>query len=148
MPEFRYAGGRILESIQYMSEELTEFQNDYAGRTWKEYQADKKLQKLIDRTVENVLTALIEVCGTFLTEEGILVESYADALRKTAERLGFDERGQDDLAALAIHRNRFAHRYLNFRWQTVRFFSDKRDLISDLLARLLAREEKQSPAKR
>jgi len=148
MPEFRYAGGRILESIQYMSEELTEFQNDYAGRTWKEYQADKKLQKLIDRTVENVLTALIEVCGTFLTEEGVVVESHADALRKTAERLGFDERGQNDRAALAIHRNRLAHRYLNFRWQTVRFFSDKRDLISDLLARLLAREEKQSPAKR
>jgi len=39
MPEFRYAGGRILESIQYMSEELVEFQNDYAGRTWEEYQS-------------------------------------------------------------------------------------------------------------
>jgi uncharacterized protein YutE (UPF0331/DUF86 family) len=148
MPEFRYAGGRILESIQYISEELAEFQNDYAGRTWKEYQADRKLQKLIDRTVENVLTALIEVCGTFLTEEGVTVESYAEALRKTAERLGFDERGQDDLAALAIHRNRLAHRYLNFRWQTIRFFSDRRDLISDLLVRLLAREENQPPAKR
>ena len=148
MPEFRYAGGRILESIQYISEELAEFQNDYAGRTWKEYQADRKLQKLIDRTVENVLTALIKVCGTFLTEEGVTVESYAEALRKTAERLGFDERGQDDLAALAIHRNRLAHRYLNFRWQTIRFFSDRRDLISDLLVRLLAREENQPPAKR
>ena len=148
MPEFRYAGGRIPESIQYISEELAEFQNDYAGRTWKEYQADRKLQKLIDRTVENVLTALIEVCGTFLTEEGVTVESYAEALRKTAERLGFDERGQDDLAALAIHRNRLAHRYLNFRWQTIRFFSDRRDLISDLLVRLLAMEENQPPAKR
>jgi uncharacterized protein YutE (UPF0331/DUF86 family) len=145
MPEFRYAGGRILESIQYMSEELAEFQNDYAGRTLKEYQADRKLQKLIDRTVENVLTALIEVCGTFLTEEGIAVESYADALRKTSERLGFDERDQNDLAALAIHRNRLAHRYMNFRWQTIRFFSDRRDLIAAILARLLAREKHQSP---
>lgn len=145
MPEFRYAGGRILESIQYMSEELAEFQNDYAGRTFKEYQADRKLQKLIDRTVETVLTALIEVCGTFLTEEGIAVESYADALRKTSERLGFGERDQNDLAALAIHRNRLAHRYLNFRWQTIRFFSDRRDLIAAILARLLAREKHQSP---
>ncbi len=145
MPEFRYAAGRILESIQYMSEELAEFQNDYAGRTFKEYQADRKLQKLIDRTVENVLTALIEVCGTFLTEEGIAVESYADALRKTSERLGFDERDQNDLAALAIHRNRLAHRYMNFRWQTIRFFSDRRDLIAAILARLLAREKQQSP---
>jgi hypothetical protein len=33
----------------------------------------------MDRTVENILTALIEVCGTFLTEKGIAVESYADA---------------------------------------------------------------------
>ena len=148
MPEFRYADGRILESIRYMSEELMEFQKDYSGRSWKEYKTDRRLQKLIDRTVENVLTALIEVCGTFLTEEGFAVESYADALRKTAEKLGFDEKEQDDLAALAIHRNRLAHRYLNFRWQTIRFFTEKRELISDLLARILAREEKRSHANR
>ena len=47
MPEFRYAKGRITESIQYISEELKEFELEYAAKTWKDYQEDKKLQKLI-----------------------------------------------------------------------------------------------------
>jgi hypothetical protein len=60
MPEFTYAKGRVSESIQYLSEEIREFESEYADKTWKDYQNDKKLQKLMDRTVENVLTALIE----------------------------------------------------------------------------------------
>jgi hypothetical protein len=56
MAEFRYAKGRILESIQFISEEILEFEQEYQGKTWREYQEDRKLQKLIDRTVENILT--------------------------------------------------------------------------------------------
>jgi len=60
MPEYKYAKGRIAESIQFISQELKEFEEDYSNKNWTEYQEDKKLQKLIDRTVENILTALIE----------------------------------------------------------------------------------------
>jgi uncharacterized protein YutE (UPF0331/DUF86 family) len=122
MPDFKYTKGRILDSIRFISEEMKEFQEEYAKKTLKEYQEEKKLQKLMDRTVENILTALIEVCGTFLTEEGVAVESYTDALRKSGKLLGFTEEEQDSLAKLAIQRNRLAHRYLNFRWQAIRSF--------------------------
>jgi hypothetical protein len=77
---------------------MMEFDREYSNKTWNDYQSDKKLQKLMDRTVENVLTALIEVCGTILTEEGIGVGSYAEALRKTAELFGFPEDEQGGLA--------------------------------------------------
>src|SRR3989304_8676901 len=106
MPEFRYAHGRIVDSIRYLSEEMKEFQDDYADRPWQDYQKDKKLQKLIDRTVENILTALIEVCGAFLTKQGIAAESYSDALRKAACLLDLTEQEQNDLAGLALQRNR------------------------------------------
>jgi uncharacterized protein YutE (UPF0331/DUF86 family) len=138
MPEFRYARGRIVDSIRYLSEEMKEFQDDYVDQSWQDYQKDKKLQKLIDRTVENILTALIEVCGVFLTNQGIAAESYGDALRKAGGLLGLTEQEQNDLAGLALQRNRLAHRYLNFRWQTIRAFSDKRELVArvaDLLLR-------------
>ena len=46
--------------------------------------SDTKLQKLIDRTIENILTALIEVCGVILTEANISAESYPDVMRKIA----------------------------------------------------------------
>ena len=91
MPDFFYAKGRILESIQYISDELKEFERDYDGKTWPEYQNDRKIQKLMDRTVENILTALIEVSGTLATRNTIKVENYADALRKASELLGFNQ---------------------------------------------------------
>lgn len=76
MPDYEYAKGRVVESVQFISEEMREFENDYAAKSWQDYRDDKKLQKLIDLTVENILTALIEVCGAILVEEGIAVVSY------------------------------------------------------------------------
>lgn len=129
MPEYRYAKGRIAESIQFISQELKEFEDEYANKTWLEYRDDKKIQKLMDRTVENILTALIEVCGTVLTEEGIPVESYSDALGKCGKLFGFSEEEQEILSKLAIQRNRLAHRYLNFRWQAIKMFSEQKKLV-------------------
>jgi uncharacterized protein YutE (UPF0331/DUF86 family) len=142
MPEFKYAKGRVAESIQYLSEEIREFESEYADKTWKDYQDDKKLQKLADRTVENILTALIEICGTILVEEGIGVDSYGDALKKSAKLLGFSEEEQDNLSRLAIQRNRLAHRYLNFRWQAIKMFGEQKNLIVKLVTRILERERK------
>lgn len=80
MAEFKYAEGRIKDSLQFIAVEMKEFDQDYSGKSPQEYREDKKLQKLIDRTVENILTALIEICGTILTRENIPVESYAQIL--------------------------------------------------------------------
>ena len=142
MSEYRYARGRIAESIQFISQELKEFKDEYSNKTWTDYQENKKLQKLIDRTVENILTALIEVCGTVLTEEGIGAESYADALRKCSKYFGFSEEEQVNLATLAIQRNRLAHRYLNFRWQAIKMFNEQKQLVIRLISVILEREEK------
>lgn len=144
MPEFTYAKGRVSESIQYLSEEIREFESEYADKTWKDYQNDKKLQKLMDRTVENVLTALIEVCGTILAEEGIGVDSYSDSLKKSAKLLGFSETDQDVLSRLAIQRNRLAHRYLNFRWQAIKIFNEQKNLIIKFVSKILEGEKKKS----
>jgi len=142
MPEYRYAKGRIAESVQFISAEMKEFDTEYADKGWKKYKEDTKLQKLIDRTVENILTALIEICGTILTEECIAVESYANTLEKCSRLFGFTKEQQEKLAKLAVQRNRFAHRYLNFRWQAVKMFSDYKKLVSDLLTKVIKREEK------
>jgi uncharacterized protein YutE (UPF0331/DUF86 family) len=144
MPEFTYAKGRVAESIQYLSEEIREFESEYANKIWKDYQNDKKLQKLVDRTVENILTALIEVCGTVLAEEGIGVDSYSDALRKAAGLLGFSEEEQDILSRLAIQRNRLAHRYLNFRWQAIKMFNEQKLLVIKFTTKILEREKEKA----
>jgi uncharacterized protein YutE (UPF0331/DUF86 family) len=140
MPEYRYAKGRIAESLQFIAEEMQEFEKEYSTKTWQEYQKDKKLQKLMDRTVENILTALIEVNGALLSEEGIAGESYSETLKKTGNFFGFSDKEQEDLSKLAIQRNRLAHRYLNFRWQAIKMYTKQRDVLKRLLSAVLERE--------
>ena len=142
MPEFRYAAGRIAESVKFLSEEIREFNEEYVSKSWKDYQKDKKTQKLMDRTVENILTALIEVCGTVLAEEGIGGDSYSDALRKAGGFFGLSDEEQDNLAKLAIQRNRLAHRYLNFRWQAIKMFDEQKELVLRLITNILEREKR------
>lgn len=141
MPEYKYAKGRILDSIRFISDEMREFQEDYAGKNRKNYQDNRKLQKLMDRTVENILTALIETCGTFLAQKGIAAESYADALSRCAGALGLSEDEQDRLGSLAMSRNRLAHRYLNFRWQAIEDLSKNRGLVAKMAGLILKKEE-------
>ncbi len=142
MPEFKYARGRIEESIQFLTEEIKEFQSDYANKAIGDYQEDKKLQKLMDRTVENILTALIEVCGTILAEEGIRAENYGEVLEKCGKFMGLSEGEQKTLSGLAIQRNRLAHRYLNFRWQAIKMYRDNKDAVLRLIQLVLEREKK------
>ena len=141
MPEYRYARGRIRESLRFVSGEMDEFDTDYADKTWADYRSDGKLQKLTDKTVENILTALIEVCGTVLAEERIAGETYAEVLGKCSGLFGFSEEERENMAKLAVQRNRLVHRYLNFRWHAVKAFGERRGLIRRLLAAVLKREE-------
>jgi len=142
MPEFKYAKGRIIESLQFISTEMKEFDEDYTSKTWEDYQKDKKLQKLIDRTVENILTALVEISGTILAQESIPIENYTQVLKECAKRFGFSEKEQDDLSKLALQRNRLAYRYLDFRWQAINMFVKAKPLISRLLAKILEKEKR------
>jgi uncharacterized protein YutE (UPF0331/DUF86 family) len=141
VPEFKYARGRVIESIAFISEELKEFETDYAEKNWADYREDRKVQKLMDRTVENILTALIEVSGTLATQNNLKVESYGDALLKAAELLGFGGEDQENLGKLAAQRNRLAHRYLNFRWQVIRTFKENKPLIVEFLKKVLELEK-------
>ena len=144
MAKFTYAKGRISETLQFISREMKEFEEEYMNKTWKEYQKDTSLQKLIDRTVENILTALIELCGTILVEKGISVESYGDVLKKVASLFGLEEKEQESLLRLAVARNRLAHRYLNFRWNAVELYKDNKELVKKLLNSILKTEEERT----
>jgi len=141
MPEFNYAKGRITDSLQFIATEIKEFEEDYSTKSWKDYKEDRKLQKLMDRTIENIFTALIEICGTILTQQGISIESYAQVLSECAQRLGFSEEEQETLAKIAIQRNRLAHRYLNFRWQAIDMFIKNKSLILKLLTKISEKPE-------
>ncbi|MEW6095912.1 MAG: HepT-like ribonuclease domain-containing protein [bacterium] len=141
MVKFEYGKGRIAESLQFISYEMKEFDTRYADKTWVEYQENRELQKIMERTIENILTALIEISGTILIQEGIVVENYADALKKCANLFGLTQEEQQNIEKLANIRNRLAHRYLNLKWQVINMYKTNRNLIKELLTSILKREE-------
>jgi hypothetical protein len=55
MAEFSYAKGRIIESIQFISEELREFEQDYAGKTWQAVNMLKQRMDLVIRMITEIL---------------------------------------------------------------------------------------------
>ncbi|MFH0926870.1 MAG: HepT-like ribonuclease domain-containing protein [bacterium] len=140
MSDFNYAKGRISESLNFIFKEINEFESDYLGKTWHDYQDDTKLQKLMDRTIENILTALIEISGTILTQEGTAVENYCEALKKCSQNYGFTEEESTNLAKFALQRNRLAHRYLDFRWQAIKMFVTQKEAVKKLLTLILKNE--------
>ena len=140
MPEFRYAKGRITESIAFITQEIDEFMSDYSDKSWKDYHEDRKLQKLMDRTVENILIAVIEICGTVLSEEGIKSDSYGEIVKICAKFFNLQDDDQENLSRLAIQRNRLAHRYLNHRWNAIKMFKEQQDLVVTLVKLILERE--------
>ena len=141
MADFNYAKGRIEESIEFITREMEEFEKDYAAKDWKEYKQDNKLQKIIDRTVENILTALIEISGTVLVEEGISGHNYSEIFQKAGEFFNFTEEEQHNLSMLAVQRNRLAHRYLNYRWEAVKSYKKAVPMIKRLLVAVIEREK-------
>lgn len=140
MPDFTYAKGRISETIQFILKEMDEFEKEYLHKKSTEYQNDPKLQKLMDRTVENILTAFIELSGTVIAEENISGESYSDVLKKCAKFMGLSENEQETLSKLSVQRNRLAHRYLNFRWQAIQMFIESKEIIKKLISLILKKQ--------
>ena len=98
----------------------------------------------MDRTVENIFTALIEICGTILVQEGVDVENYGEALAKCCKLLGLSEEEQRNLSKLAVQRNRLAHRYLNFRWQAIQAYVNNKDVVLKIVDLILKREKNKS----
>ena len=94
----------------------------------------------MDRTVENILIAVIEICGTVLSEEGIKSDSYSDTVKICAKFFNLSDNDQENLSRLAIQRNRLAHRYLNYRWNAVKMFKEEQDVVVKLVKLILKRE--------
>ena len=60
MPEFKYAKGGIADSLQFITGEIKEFEQDYSSKTLEDYQKDRKLQKLKKPLVLKLLMKISE----------------------------------------------------------------------------------------
>jgi uncharacterized protein YutE (UPF0331/DUF86 family) len=142
-PEFSYAKGRILPSVEFILKEMDDFDRHFSKISWNDYRVMDTLKaKAMEKTVENILTALIEIAGTIAVESEIIVESYSAALTEASLIIGLNEESAVALGKLAGMRNRLAHRYLDFKWETIKAYKGAKSLIKDFLKRVVSREKK------
>lgn len=141
-PEFSYSKGRIPATVEFITKEMEDFDKYFADITWKEYKLLETIKaKALEKTVENILTALIEISGTISVEEGKTVENYFAAINEASSILRFDEDAVLSLAKLAVQRNRIVHRYLDFKWEAIKSYKDNKGLLKDFLKKVLDREK-------
>lgn len=120
-PDFLYAKGRILSSIEFILKEMEDFDKHFPEISWDDYRMlDTLKAKAMEKTVENILTALIETAGTIAVESEKIVESYAAVLTEAGLIIGLSEDSAITLGKLASMRNRRAHRYLDFKFYPYR----------------------------
>lgn len=142
-PEFSYAKGRILSSVEFVLGEIDDFDKHFSEISWKDYRIlDSLKAKAMEKTVENILTALVEIAGTIAVESEKIVENYSAALTEAGLITGLSEDSAITLGKLAGMRNRLAHRYLDYKWETIKAYKDAKPLINDFLKRVIDREKK------
>lgn len=112
----------LIERIQFLDSEIREF-TDYRNLTLKVYKEDKFQRRNIERWIETLAMALIDVGKIILASEGRKMPStYTEVLLDLCLLTGFDEEGGKEFAQFAKLRNILGHEYLDIRFEKIRNF--------------------------
>lgn len=96
----------------------------FQGVTLAPYQRDRSLRRNLDRWVEVLVNAVIDVAKIVEASEHLSVpQTYAQILAALPQIAGF-ETVPDEIGELAALRNVLAHEYLDLRFSRVRRFID------------------------
>jgi uncharacterized protein YutE (UPF0331/DUF86 family) len=124
-----------IDFIQIQLGDLLQFNN----LDWPTYGKDRNVQRNIERLIENVANATIDICKIILAGEEIeMPNSYKEIIIK----LGLIDILEKDLAEkiadYAALRNFLAHQYLELKWDKIKKFikeapRDYKDFISAIV---------------
>jgi len=127
--------GRFIPYIDYIEKEL-DFLGKYESEVdWKVYQRDRSRRLEVERWVECLINATLDVSKMFLASEGEVVpETSREVLYRIAAFIFEKERDAETFSELARIRNTLAHHYLDIRWQDIkRFFKIATELYPPFL---------------
>jgi len=114
---------KLIPHIDYVERELL-FHSQYEKEIdWKVYQAQRSKRLEIERWVENLINATLDISKMFLAGMG---EEIPETSREVLFRMGGHiyekEKEADAFSELAKIRNTLAHRYLDLKWNDIKRF--------------------------
>lgn len=116
---------RLIKATDFLQRELEEIVK-FKNVTQSQYLQNSDLRRNLERWVENIANASIDISKTILgSEREKLPEKYADIMRALYRFEDIGEESAVKLAEFAKLRNLLAHEYLDLRFTRIRGFLDK-----------------------
>lgn len=116
----------ILKRIDFIQIELNDL-HEYKKLTYEVYNTDRITRRNVERIIENISNALIDISKIIIANENIdIPNSYREIILKLGEIETIDEELAKSIAEIARLRNVLAHQYLDIKWSYIKtFLTDK-----------------------
>jgi len=114
---------KLIPHIDYLEKELS-FLSEYEREIdWKVYQSQRGKRLEIERWVECLINATLDISKMLLTiREEEIPETSREALFQIGSHIYNREKEAETFSELAKIRNTLAHRYLDIRWEDIKRF--------------------------
>lgn len=123
MPLERVDKERLARISDFLQEELKDFRDKFLKVDYKSYKINSDLRRNIERCIENIVNASLDIAKIILVGEEIAVpETYREYFLSLTSRDIIDETNASMLANGVRMRNILAHQYLDIRWQKIEGF--------------------------
>jgi len=114
---------KLIPHIEYLEKELSFFESYKKEIDWKVYQSQRSKRLEVERWIECIINAILDVSKMFLTiREEEIPETSREVLFRIGSHIYNKEEEAEALSELARIRNTLAHRYLDIRWQDIKRF--------------------------
>jgi len=101
----------ILRKLSSLDEYLKQI-NEYANISLKDYAADWKIQRIVERTLQMMIETCLDVSGHIISDEKLRVpETYADMFRILVQNDILKESQLEAFEKMAKFRNIIVHDY-------------------------------------
>jgi uncharacterized protein YutE (UPF0331/DUF86 family) len=135
--------GDIAQRLDYMEIQLGDLRK-FDKLDWKSYQTDRDAQRNVERLIENVANATIDIAKIVLVGEDVeMPGSYRDIVLKLGLIGILSESEAEKIAEYAKLRNILADQYLDIKWEKITHFiknagSDYQNFIQKISQRIKA----------
>lgn len=111
----------IAERVNFIEVEIKDLNEKYQGLDWKTYSTDREARRNIERLIENLANASIDICKIMLAGEAVEIPgTYQEIILKLGELSVIDNTLAEQIAGLAKARNVLAHQYLDYKWDLIK----------------------------
>lgn len=114
---------KIAPHLEYLEKELSFLSQYQKEIDWKIYQSNRSKRLEIERWVECIINAVLDISKMLLTiRRDSTPETSREVLFLIASSIFDKEEDAETFSELAKIRNTLAHRYLDMRWQDIKMF--------------------------